>query len=98
MNRQNLAPPDSVLRAMLERRTRVALVGASIHPERPSHQFMACLLYQGYEVVPVHPTYPAVLGRAAFKDLEAIGVPIDVVDVFRRPEATPEIARQAVRI
>ena len=98
MTRHDLAPPDSVLRAMLERRPRVALVGASIRPERPSYQVMAGLLDQGYDVVPVHPTYPDVLGRAAFKDLGAIDGRIDVVDVFRRPDATPEIARQAVAI
>ena len=98
MTPQDLAPSDAVLRAMLERRPRVALVGASTNPERPSHQVMAGLLDQGYEVVPVHPTYAEVLGRAAFKSLEAIDVPIDLVDVFRRADATPEIARQAVAI
>ncbi len=78
---------------------RIALVGASPNPARPSHDVMAYLLEQGYDVVPINPTVGEVLGRPSFATLEdavAAGGPFDIVDVFRRPEHTPEVARSAV--
>ena len=98
MSHEDFAPPDPVLRALLEARPVVALVGASIHPGRPSHQVMEALLEQGYDVIPVHPVYPAVLGRRTYPDLASIPRRVELVDVFRRPEATPEVARQAVAV
>ncbi|HYI21438.1 MAG TPA: CoA-binding protein [Candidatus Limnocylindrales bacterium] len=84
---------------LLARTRRIAMVGASGNPVRPSHGVMRYLLEQGYEVVPVNPNAELVLGRVAYPTLEdateATG-PFDVVDVFRRPEHTPDIARSAV--
>ena len=78
---------------------RIAMVGASADANRPSHGVMRYLLEQGYEVVPINPTVDAVLGRTSYATLEdavaATGA-FDVVDVFRRPEFTPDIARSAV--
>lgn len=78
---------------------RIALVGASADPDRPSHGVMRYLLEQSYEVVPINPTVDSVLGRTSYPTLEdavaATGA-FDIVDVFRRPEFTPEIARSAV--
>jgi predicted CoA-binding protein len=78
---------------------RIAMVGASADPNRPSHGVMRYLLEQGYEVVPVNPTVDSVLGRPSYPTLEdaveATGA-FDLVDVFRRPEYTPDIARSAV--
>ncbi len=78
---------------------RIAMVGASADPDRPSHGVMRYLLEHGYDVVPINPTVDAVLGRAAYPTLEdavaATGA-FDLVDVFRRPEHTPDIARSAV--
>jgi predicted CoA-binding protein len=91
-----LAPPDAVLRELLQARPVIALVGASIRPERPSHGVMAELLRWGYDVVPVHPTYPEVLGRKCYPDLASIPGKVELVDVFRRAEATPDVARAAV--
>jgi Predicted CoA-binding protein len=78
---------------------RIAMVGASADPDRPSHGVMRYLLEQGYEVVPINPTVGAVLGRTSYPTLEdavAVGGAFDLVDVFRRPEFTPDIARSAV--
>ena len=80
---------------------RIAIVGASPDPWRASHSVMDYLLAQGYECVPVNPNVDSVLGRTAFATLEAAvegggGAPFDIVDVFRRPEHTPAIARSAV--
>jgi len=96
MSTESFTPSDEVLKALLERRPVVAIVGASIHPERPSHQIMAGLIEQGYDVIPVHPDYAEVLGRRAYPDLASIPRHVDLVDVFRRADATPGIAREAV--
>ena len=78
---------------------RIAVVGASANPLRPSHGVMRTLMAAGYECVPINPNVSSVLGLAAFAVLEAAvaaGGPFDIVDVFRRPEHAPEIARSAV--
>ncbi|MGI8928700.1 MAG: CoA-binding protein [Candidatus Limnocylindrales bacterium] len=75
------------------------MVGASSNPSRPSHGVMGYLMNQGYEVVPINPNVDEVLGEIAYRTLEeavAATGPFDIVDVFRRPEHTPDIARSAV--
>ena len=78
---------------------RIAIVGASPSPERPSHGVMRYLLEHGYDCVPINPFATEVLGRPAYATLEeaaAAGGPFDIVDVFRRPEAAVAVARSAV--
>ena len=78
---------------------RIAIIGASPDRSRPSHSVMRYLQHQGYECVPVNPLAREVLGVAAFGTLtEAVRAsgPFDIVDVFRRPEFTPDIAHAAV--
>jgi predicted CoA-binding protein len=75
----------------------IALVGASPKPDRPSHGVMRYLLAQGYDVIPVRPAgCDEVLGIPCVRTLAEIDRPIDLVDVFRRPDATPPHAREAV--
>jgi uncharacterized protein len=75
----------------------IALVGASPRPERPSNSVLRYLLGQGYRVIPVRPVGPTeILGQRRVASLAEIEEPIDVVDVFRRAEFCPEVARQAV--
>jgi predicted CoA-binding protein len=74
----------------------IALVGASPKPWRPSHTVMAYLLEQGYDVIPVRPRVHEVLGRPCVGSLADVGRPIDLVDVFRRAEFCPDVAREAV--
>ncbi len=84
---------------LLARSHRIAMVGASANPSRPSHGVMSYLIEQGYEVVPINPNVDEVLGERAFAMLEeavAETGSFDIVDVFRRPEHTPDIARSAV--
>jgi predicted CoA-binding protein len=73
----------------------IALVGASPRPHRPSHGVMRYLLAAGYRVIPVRPRVDEVLGVPAVASLAEIEEPIDLVDVFRRAEFTPDVARQA---
>jgi predicted CoA-binding protein len=84
---------------LLSRARRIAMVGASPNPMRPSHGVMRQLMEAGWEVVPINPNVDEVLGQCAYATLEdavaATGT-FDIVDVFRRPEHTPDIARSAV--
>jgi uncharacterized protein len=86
--------PEQILR---EART-IAMVGASPDPARPSHGVMRYLVGQGYRVLPVHPTATEVLGEPAFRSIAEIEEPIDLVDVFRRPEFCADVAREAAAI
>jgi hypothetical protein len=75
----------------------IALVGASPRPERPSNSVMSYLLRVDYRVIPVRPVGPAeILGQRRVASLAEIEEPIDLVDVFRRAEFCPDVARQAV--
>ena len=85
---------------LLGRAQRIAVVGASSSPDRPSYGVMRYLLSQGYDCVPINPNVSEVHGRPAFPTLEdavADGGPFDIVDVFRRSELTVPIAEAAVR-
>ena len=96
MSGDPFAPGDAVLRDLLESRPLIALVGASTRPDRPSHEVMRALLEHGHDIVPVNPREREVLGRPCYPDLRSIPRRVQLVDVFRRAEATPDIARQAV--
>jgi predicted CoA-binding protein len=77
----------------------IAVVGASPKPWRPSHDVMRYLLEQGYRTIPVRPRdCEEVLGIPCVASLREIEEPVDLVDVFRRPEETPAVAREAVAI
>ena len=86
---------------VLRRARRIAVVGASSRASRPSYGVMGMLLRAGYDVVPVSPHETEVLGRRCYPDLAAAVAaegPVDIVDVFRRAEACPEHAREAVAV
>ena len=89
-------PSDDALRELLEASTTIAMVGASSKPDRPSNGVMRLLLEAGFRVVPVSPRETEVLGVRAVPSLAAITEPVDIVDVFRRAEETPEVADEAV--
>jgi uncharacterized protein len=75
----------------------IALIGASPNPDRPSHGVMRYLLAQGYRVIPVRPLdVEQILGIPVVASLADIVEPIDLVDVFRREEAAPGHAQEAV--
>jgi predicted CoA-binding protein len=92
---------DAGIAAALRGARRIAVVGASANPARPSHGVLRYLAAVGYEVVPVNPAEAAVAGRTAYPTLaEAVAAegPIDIVDVFRRPELCPQHALEAIEI
>ena len=87
----------AIQRILLQCRT-LAVVGLSAEAHRPSYFAAKYMLEHGYRIVPVNPKYPSILGQRCFPSLEAIDHPVDMVDVFRRPQDTPAIAEQAVAI
>lgn len=99
----SLAPSSSdhagpaALRRMLASQ-RIAIVGLSDDPARPSHGVAAYLASIGKTVVPVNPSATTVMGLKSYAALEDIPGKIDLVDVFRRPEFCPDIVRSAIRI
>jgi uncharacterized protein len=93
-------PEDRELAILLGEAHTVAVVGLSSKPSRPSYEIAAYLQDHGYRIVPVNPKETEVLGERAYPSLRDIpdDVQIDVVDVFRRAEDTPPIARDAVAV
>ncbi|HXG81201.1 MAG TPA: CoA-binding protein [Sphingomicrobium sp.] len=78
----------------------IALVGASDRPDRPSNEVMKFLQGHGYRVIPVNPTITGehVHGEYVWRELGQIGVPIDMVDIFRRSSEVRPIVDQAIAI
>jgi predicted CoA-binding protein len=95
-----LSAEERELRSLLGKASVVAVVGISSKPWRASHEVASYLQQHGYRIVPVNPNEDEVLGEQAYASLVDIpkDVHVDVVDVFRRAERTPEVARDAVAI
>lgn len=84
------------IRKVLEESKTIAVVGASNNPERHSYEVAQYLQRQGFKIIPVNPALTEMLGEKAYPDVLSIPGPVDVVDVFRRPEAVPEVVEQAI--
>jgi hypothetical protein len=89
--------PLTIQRVLLNAKT-IAIVGLSSNKLRASHFVGFYLQRHGYRIVPVNPRETEVLGEPSFKTLTDVPVPVDVVNVFRAPDALPGIAREAVAI
>ena len=85
-------------RDVLRRYRRVAIVGLSADPSRPSYRAAVHMLAYGYEIVPVNPTVDEVLGQRAYPSLADVPGPIEIVDVFRRPELLGGVADEAIAV
>ena len=86
------------MREIFEESQTIAVVGASPDPSRAGNYIPAYLQSRGYRIIPVNPNCDEVLGQRCYDSLEDIPEPVDCVEVFRRPEYTPDVARQAVAI
>jgi uncharacterized protein len=91
---------DDELRELLRQTRVIAVVGLSANPDRPSNQVAWYLHHQGYRLFGVNPRCPVpeVFGVPVLPSLDQVPVPVDVVDVFRRPEYTADVAREAVAV
>lgn len=93
------SPGDRTGRAAIDRMLsarRIAIVGVSDDPSRPSFAIASYLISVGKQVIPINPNCAKVLGLACYPSLEAAPGPIDVVNVFRRAEFCPDIVRSAI--
>jgi hypothetical protein len=76
----------------------IAVVGLSDKPDRDSHRVAAYLQRAGYRIIPVNPAISETLGVKAVATLREINEPVDVVDIFRKPDAVPPIVDDAIAI
>jgi len=89
---------DAWLKTILTRTKRIAVVGVSMNPVRPSYYVARYLGLRGYQVVPVNPRHAGetLFGQTVVTDLRQIEGGVDMVDIFRRSEAVPEIVDEAL--
>jgi len=94
-----LTRDEDIVELLTSART-IAMVGASDRPDRPSYGVMRFLQSHGYRVLPVNPqiTGEHVHGEFVWRELAQIGEPIDIVDIFRRPDAAGEAVDQAIAV
>ena len=85
-------------REILEAYHTVAVVGLSDDDTRPSYTVASYLKNAGYHIIPVNPTETEVLGEKAYPNLLSIPEPVDIVDIFRRPENVPPHVDEAITI
>ena len=95
------SPSDAEIRRILSEPATVAVVGCSNRPERDSLRIAKLLKRKGFKVIPVNPRLAPdalieELGERCYPDLASIPEPVDIVDVFRRPEYLPRIAGDAI--
>ena len=88
----------AIIRKMLIDSRTIAVVGLSPKPHRPSHQVARYLMEAGYTIIPVNPGQNTILGLTCYPNLQAIPTPVDMVDIFRRPEAVLPIVEDAIDI
>jgi uncharacterized protein len=87
--------PGTIIETLRNART-VAVVGLSANQLRPSNFVGFYLQRHGYRIIPVNPRETEILGERSYASLTEVPEPVDVVDVFRAPDAVPGIAREAV--
>ena len=88
----------ATLRRVLRDSRTIAVVGLSAEWHRPSYFAAKYMQAHGYRIVPVNPKYPEILGEKSYPDLQSIPFPVDLVDVFRKPQDCVPIAQAAVAI
>jgi len=94
-------PGNQEIEALLRGARTIAILGLSETPGKPSHNVARALQKFGYRIVPVNPTATEILGEKAWPDLESAlrnAGPVDIVDVFRRPEHVAAIVDEAIRL
>jgi uncharacterized protein len=98
VNRTDFATTRYQRMRILERYRRIAMVGLSSNPFRPSHFAAIYLLSEGYDVIPVNPREAEVLGRQSYPSVLQVPAPVEVVDIFREPAAVPSIVEEAIAV
>lgn len=91
-------PSNQAITNILHTSKRIAVVGLSDNPERTSYMVSEAMQKAGYEIIPVNPTIDEALGVKAVSSLHEIDGDIDIVNVFRRNEFLPDIAKETVEV
>jgi len=86
------------IRDLLHRAHTVAIVGLSDKKERASNFVGSYLKSEGYKIIPVNPLKQEILGEKSYPDLKSIPVPVDIVDIFRRPDEIVPVVKEAIEI
>ncbi|MCC3372951.1 CoA-binding protein [Cohnella sp. REN36] len=89
-------PSREEIKQILQQANAIAVVGLSDDPSKTSHMVSAAMQAKGYRIIPVNPKAQTILGEKCYARLADVPEPIDIVNVFRRPEHTPQIAEEAV--
>jgi predicted CoA-binding protein len=89
---------DKEMKDILLSAKTVASVGLSSNQQKESYWIVSYLQDQGYRIVPVNPTANEILGEKAYPDLSSIPEPVDVVQIFRKPEDVPPVVDEAIKI
>jgi predicted CoA-binding protein len=96
MPHQNPTPQE--IREILHSGKVIAVVGLSDKADRDSHRVAAYLQRAGYRIIPVNPAVKEVLGEKSYASLREVPEKIDIVDIFRKPEAVPQIVEEAIAV
>lgn len=91
-------PADDEIRAILGQPRKIAVVGCSPNPARDSHRIAQLLLSRGHRVFPVNPRGGEILGSPVATTLSSLSEPVDMVDVFRRPDAVSQVVDDTLEI
>ena len=91
-------PSTDPISQILRTSKTIAVVGLSSNPRRPSYEVASYLQSAGYKIIPVNPNESEILGQKSYSRLEDVPEPIDIVDVFRRPEGVPPVADSAIAV
>lgn len=86
------------IKHVLDNTKTIAVVGATNNPARPCLGVSRYMQQRGYRIIPVTPLETEFLGEPCYPDLLSVPVPVDLVDIFRNPDAVPEIVEQAITI
>jgi predicted CoA-binding protein len=89
-------PGDRAMRQILETAKTIAVVGLSDKPDRDSYHVAQYLQQRGYRIIPVNPTVDEVLGEKSYASVAEIPGQVDIVDVFRKPDAVLPLAQEAI--
>ncbi|KHE66800.1 CoA-binding protein, partial [Halobacillus sp. BBL2006] len=87
-------PTKDEIKQLLDESKTIAVVGLSDKPHRTSYQVSKAMQEAGYKIIPVNPSIQESLGEKSYASLKDVKEPIDIINVFRRSEYLPEVARE----
>lgn len=89
---------DEEIKEILKNSKTIAVVGLSTDPSKASYMVAEYLMNNGYKIIPVNPSATEILGKKSYPDLKSIPEKIDIVDIFRKEEAIPQIVDEAIEV